>query len=194
MFADKKKLQPLPLELIIVDGPFYQWGLDFIGEIHPPSSRQHNWILIVTNYFTKWIKAIPSRNATQQVVIKFLEENIMSRFGCPRNIVVDNALVFKSIELVNLCSNYNIKFVHSTPYYPQCNGLEESSNKSLVRIIKNMLLQNKRNSDSKFKYAQWVDRICTKKYIGTSPFQLVYGIQVVFLVQLGLPIMKLLQE
>lgn len=40
-FARKQKLHPLPLKPISVDGPFQQWGLDFIGEIHHPSSGQH---------------------------------------------------------------------------------------------------------------------------------------------------------
>ena len=44
------------------------------------------------------------------------------------------------------------------------------------------------------KYALWADRITIKKAIGTSPFQLVYGTDVVFLVQLGIPVMKFLQD
>ena len=44
------------------------------------------------------------------------------------------------------------------------------------------------------KYALWAERITTKKEIVTSPFQLVYGIYVVFPVQLGIPAMKFLQD
>ena len=44
------------------------------------------------------------------------------------------------------------------------------------------------------KYALWENRITIKKEIGTSPFQLVYGIDVVFSVQLGIPVMKFLQD
>jgi replicative superfamily II helicase len=69
------------------------------------------WILIAINYFTKWIDAISVRDANQQV-INFLEENILSIFGFPRKIVADNTQVFKSVELVNFCSNYNIKLVY----------------------------------------------------------------------------------
>ena len=43
MFAEKRKLASLPLIPIFVEEPFRQWGLDFIGEIHPPSSGQHKW-------------------------------------------------------------------------------------------------------------------------------------------------------
>ena len=74
----------------------------------------------------------------------FLEENILSRFGCPRRIVTDNATTFKSKKMINFCHKYHISLNHSTAYYPQGNGLAESSNKSLVRIIKNLLEDNKR--------------------------------------------------
>ena len=57
-----------------------------------------------------------------------------------------------------------------------------------------MLSQNKRSCDSILKYALWADRITIKKEIGTSPFQLVYGTDVVFRVQLGIPVMKFLQD
>lgn len=51
-FTGKKHLKSSPLKPIVVSAPFQQWGLDFIGEIHPPSSGQHYWILVATNYFT----------------------------------------------------------------------------------------------------------------------------------------------
>jgi hypothetical protein len=76
IFDGRRKLQPLSLKPISVEAPFMQWGLDFIGEIHPPSSTQHRWILTATDYFTKWIKEIPMKQATDTVIIQFLETNI----------------------------------------------------------------------------------------------------------------------
>ena len=81
MFTGKQKLVALPLVPSIVSQPFLQWGLDFVGEIHPTSSNQHRWILIATDYFTKWVEAFPVRNATNLVVIKLIEGNILSGFG-----------------------------------------------------------------------------------------------------------------
>jgi hypothetical protein len=71
--------------------------------------------------------------------------------------------------------------------------MDESSNKSLIRIIEK-LMTKKKSWDSKLKYALWDDKINTKRSLGTSPFQLVYGIDVVFPTQLSLPILKFLQE
>jgi transposase InsO family protein len=145
LFVGKQKLPALPLILVKDEAPFQQWGLDFIREIHTQSSAQHRWILTAINYFTKWVEAIPTQNATDSVVIKFLEENILLRFGCPRKIVMDNAQVFKSMTMINLCQKYNIILGHSTTYYPQVNGMAESSNKILMTIIKKVLTENKKS-------------------------------------------------
>ena len=136
--------------------------------------------MTATDYFTKWIEAIPTRRATENVIMDFLEENILARFGCPKRIVTDNAAAFKSRKMINFCHKYHISLNHSTAYYPQGNGLAESSNKSLVRIIKKLLEDNKRSWHTKLKYALWANRISTKREISMSLFQLVYGAEVVF--------------
>ena len=79
-------------------------------------------------------------------------------------------------------------------YYPQGNGLAESSNKILVRIIKKLLEDNKKAWHTKLKYALWADRISTKRAIGMLPFQLVYGAKVIFPTSLGVWVMKLLRD
>lgn len=193
-FEGKQQLKSIPLKPIQAKGPFQQWGLDFIGEINPHSSGQHRWILVATDYFIKWIEVIPTRKANHNMVMKFLTENIFSRFGCPHKLITDNAAAFKAKELVEMCDSMGIKLFHSTSYYPQGNALAESSKKSLIRIIKKLLEDNKKNWDSKLKYALWADRVTIRKSIGNSPFKLVYGTDVVFPIQLILPVAKFIQE
>ena len=82
--------------------------------------------------------------------------------------------------------------MHSASYYPQGNGLAESSNKSLVRIIRKLLENNQKSWDSKLKFSLWDDRVTDKKSIGTSPFKLVYGTEAIFPIQLILPVAKFL--
>jgi transposase InsO family protein len=188
-FSRKKQLKYLPLNHVVVLGPFQQWGLDFIGEIHPTSSGKHRWILTATDFFTKWIEVIPTRSASHKVIIRFLEDLII-RFGCPRKIVIDNATSFKAEPLVKFYEQFGIKLIHSTPYYPQGNGLAESSNKSLIRIIKRLLEDNKRAWNLKLKFSLWADRVTTKRSIGISPFQLAYGEEAIFPSQLAIPVAK----
>eukprot|EP00253_Pinus_taeda_P001603 PITA_01603 len=183
IFEGKRKLLPLPLKPISTEQPFQQWGLDFIGEIHPSSSGQH-----------KWIEAIPCRQANDSTIIRFLEDNILSRFGCPEKIIADNAAAFKSKRMINFCHKFHITLGHSSSYYPQGNGLAESSNKSLINIIKKVLEENKNNWHRKLTNALWADRLSTKKSIGMSPYELVYGMEARFPSSLGIPTIKLLQE
>ena len=117
-YIGKQQLKSFPLRPIAVNGPFQQWGLDFIGEINPSSSGQHKWILVAIDCFTKRIESFPTRNATHQVIMRFLYENIFSRFGFPIRLVTDNAPAFKAGELVNMCESMGIELVHSTSYYP----------------------------------------------------------------------------
>ena len=48
-FTGNKHWNYFPLKPIVVSAAFQQWGLDFIGEIHPPSSGQHCWIPVATD-------------------------------------------------------------------------------------------------------------------------------------------------
>ena len=77
--------------------------MDFIGEINPPSSGKFKWILTAIDYFTKWVEEIPTRKEKDLVVMKFLEQNIFSKFGCLVKIVTDNAQVFNSDKFIDFC-------------------------------------------------------------------------------------------
>eukprot|EP00253_Pinus_taeda_P017863 PITA_17863 len=169
-------------------------GKRIAGEIHPSSSGQHKWILTTTDYFTKWIEAIPCRQANDSTIIRFLEDNILSRFGFPEKIITDNAAAFKSKKMINFCHKFHITLGHSSAYYPQGNGLAKSSNNSLINIIKKVLEENKKNCHRKLTNALLADRLSTKKSIGMSSYELVYGMEAIFPSSLGIPTIKLLQE
>ena len=96
--------------------------------------------------------------------------------------------------MVDFFHIYHIYLGNSTSYYPQGNVLVYSSNKSLVNIIKKLLEDNMKSWHKKLVHALWANRLTTKKSIGMSPYELVYGMDVVFPTSLGVPTMKLIQE
>jgi hypothetical protein len=79
--------------------PFKQWGLDIIGQITPSSSKQHRYILISTDYLTKWAEAIPLTHVNENVVIQFIEQQLITRFGMPSVLVFYNVSYFSSTLL-----------------------------------------------------------------------------------------------
>ncbi|CAL8988555.1 unnamed protein product [Prunus brigantina] len=107
--------------------PFRGWAVDIIGKIYPAASNQHAWILVATDYFTKWVKAESYRSISSTQVVRFFENHIVHRFGIPETITADNGPVFASAETREYAERIGIKLVHSTPYYPQSNGQAEAS-------------------------------------------------------------------
>lgn len=73
--------------------------MDLIGMVHPPSSKNHTFILVATDYFTKWAEAIPLKSVNQQDVIKAIRERIVHRFGIPQHLVADRGSVFFGREV-----------------------------------------------------------------------------------------------
>lgn len=61
--------------------------------INPPSSASHKWILVTTNYFTRWTKEIALKDAIDTLVLEFLD-GIVTKFGAPSTIIFDNAKDF----------------------------------------------------------------------------------------------------
>jgi hypothetical protein len=68
---------------VIKPWPFRGWGLDFVSEIHPSSSNKHRFILVVTDYFTKWMEVVLLKKMTHKEVINFVLEHIVHHFGLP---------------------------------------------------------------------------------------------------------------
>jgi len=108
--------------------------------------------------------------------------------------VTNNDPTFKSKSMISFCERNGIILKNSTSYYPQGNGLAESTNKNIISSIKKMLSHKKKDWDKMLKYALWVDRVTTKKSIGTSPFQLVYGVDAIFPIRLSFLVINLMQD
>jgi transposase InsO family protein len=116
--------------------PFWGWGLDFVGEVHPSSSKGHRFVLVAIDYFTKWIEAVPLKNMSHKEVISFVLEHIVDRFGLPQTLTTDQGAAFMSHQFKEFADSLKIKLLNSSPYYAQANGQAEASNKSIIKLIK----------------------------------------------------------
>jgi ribonuclease HI len=132
----KIQIVPSVMNPIIKPWPFRGWGMDMIGKINPPSSKSHQFILAITDYFTKWVEAVPMKSVTSRDVINFVKEHVIHRFGIPQTITTDGGSVFISDGFKKFAANMGIKLIRSSPYYAQANGQAEMSNQSLIKLIK----------------------------------------------------------
>ena len=101
--------------------PFSQWGMDIVGPF-PTSPAQKKLLLVVTDYFSKWIEVKAFASIKDKEVVQFVWKNIVCRFGIPQLIVADNGPQFDSRVYRNFCSELKIKNLYSTSLHPQSNG------------------------------------------------------------------------
>eukprot|EP00253_Pinus_taeda_P022399 PITA_22399 len=191
--SGRQRKPAFPLQLVNIEQPFEQWGLDIIGEITPHSSKQHKYILTATDYFTKWVEAIPLKTTNFEAIIEFIDQFIITKFGVPNALVFDNASYFSGNAMFDFTIKRGFKLKYSANYYPQGNGLAESTNKNLIKIIKRTIEQNHKNWHKSLIFGLWADRITQKASIGSSPFNLVYGKEAVLPTNLVLPSLALVQ-
>ena len=141
-----------------------------------------------------WFEAAALRTVNTSQVIAFLNSNIITRFGIPDCLVFDNAYYFSSLEMSEFSLEKGIKLKYSASYYPQGNGLAESTNKNLIKIIKRTVFENHKNWHNALLNAIWVDRVTPKTAVDNSPFFLVYGREAIFPSHILLPSLQLSQK
>ena len=127
--------------------PFAQWGLNIIG-LFPKAAGNKRYLLVGTDYFTKWVEAEPLANIRDADAKKFVWRNIVTRFGVPQILISDNGLQFDSKTFRRYCCELGITNRYLTPAYPWGNGQAEASNKVIVNRLK------KRLDDAK---GRWVE-------------------------------------
>ena len=74
---------------------FQKWALDFVGPISPMSNKK-KYILVCTDYATKWVEAKALFRATEKSMVEFIYAEIFTQFGVPREIVSDQGSRFTS--------------------------------------------------------------------------------------------------
>jgi hypothetical protein len=143
------------LHPVVEPWPFRGWDLDFIGEVCPSSSKGHRFVLMATDYFTKWIEAMPLRSMTHKEVINFVLQHIVHRFWVPQTLTTDQGLAFMSHQFKEFADSLKIKVLNSSPYYSEV----EASNKSIMKLIKKKIEDHLRRWHEVLSETLWAYRI-----------------------------------
>src|SRR5436190_18335007 len=161
------------LNPIKVGKPFERIGIDFVGPLDR-TEKGNRYILVVTDYLTKWPEAKAMKEATAENVIRFIYKKIICRHGCPKVILSDRGTHFRNKLVDGLCERFEIKHKLSSPYHSQTNGLVERFNRtlceSLVKVSRKENEWNKNIESVLFAY-RTMKHNTTKK----TPFFMVYG-------------------
>ena len=110
-----------------------------------PSSFGYIYILVGVDYVSKWVEAVPCRTTDHRVVLKFLKENIFSRFGVPKAIISDGGSHFRNKPFESLLAKYGVKHKVATPYHPQTSGQVKLANRVIKTILMKVVNSNRKD-------------------------------------------------
>lgn len=157
-----------------VDFPFQNISLDLMGPF-PRSKKGNTQLLVVTDWFTKFILVQPIPKATSKNVIKFLENQVFLLFGVPQTIMCDNGVQFTSTEFKSFLKKYSVQKVwYNARYHPQVNPTERV-NRVIGTALASFIRQDHKTWDEEvYKIAQAI-RTSVHEVTGFSPAFLVFG-------------------
>ena len=164
-----------PLTPIVPLAPFEKWGIDFIGPINPVNARKNRYIILATDYATKWVEARSTKRNDAATTVGFLFEEIMMRFGHPLELVSDRGKHFLNDVIYNITTRYLIKHRKTTPYNPKANGLTECANGIVGKSLNKMVSVHKTDWDLKLPSTVHAYNTSEKVTTGRSPYFLVFG-------------------
>ena len=149
--------------------------MDIVGKL-PTAPGQHMYMLSVTDYFTKWVEAEAYHQVCDREVTNFIWKDVICRFGVPKEIVTDNGSQFISFDFQDFCGMEN-----------QVNGQVESTNKTVIKIIKKQLKKANGLWANELPGVLWAYRTTACTFTGETPFSLVYSTEAVIPVECSIP-------
>uniref|UniRef100_A0A671VB87 Gypsy retrotransposon integrase-like protein 1 n=1 Tax=Sparus aurata TaxID=8175 RepID=A0A671VB87_SPAAU len=132
-------------------------------------------VLVLTDVFSKYTLAIPTRDQRASTVAQTLVTEWFSKFGVPARIHSDQGRNFESALIRQLCGLYNIEKSRTTPYHPAGNGQCERFNRTLHDLLRTLPPSRKRDRHSCLPQILYAYNTTPHQSTGESPFFLMFG-------------------
>lgn len=102
-------------------------------------------ILVITDHFAKYAVAVPTKTQTAKTTTEALVSNFIVHYGVMAKLLSDQGSNFEGELIQELCKLLGIEKVRTTPYHPQCNGMSEGYNRTLLSMLGTLEPEHKQN-------------------------------------------------
>ena len=166
-----------PMQTILPGRPFQRVTMDILGPL-PKTERGNKYILVIGDYFTKWMEAIPIPDMEATTVSRKFVDNFICQFGCPDQIHTDQGRNFATSN--QCCSRIsgrllNIEKTRTTPYHPQSDRLVERFNRTLLNMLSITATEDPDNWDLQLPQLMCAYRTSIQETTNSTPYHLVFG-------------------
>ncbi|CAF1069288.1 unnamed protein product, partial [Rotaria magnacalcarata] len=157
------------------DGVWQLVAMDFHGPITPTTQRGNKYIISLTDVLSKFVITKAVRDNTTLTAVRFLKEDIISKFGTPRCILTDNGTHFTSTMMDELVKQIGATHLYSTPYHPQTNGQVERYNSTMDAKIAALSNLRKTDWDDQLPFVTFNYNTSIHSSTRQIPFEMMYG-------------------
>ena len=160
-----------------VGAPMDRVAIDVLGPF-PQTERLNKYILVVGDYFTRYIAAYAIPDQTASTLANTLVYEFFSIYGCPLDLHSDQGRAMESQLFQEMCKLYGIHKTCSSPFHPRSNGLIERFNHTLAQMISAYVDKEQRHWDVHLPLLTAAYRKCVHDATSYSPNYLMFGREV----------------
>jgi len=164
-------LLPVPPPLT----PFYRVGIDYQGPFPRTHPYKNQYVFVVVDHLTRYVVACPTKSCDSASAIAALENLVIFKHSCPREILADRGTSFTSTIFKAFCEKYNIRLLLTAAYKPDTNGVCEKQNDVIKKILATKVNDSHTNWDKFVNQAAWTINISTHNSNEQSPYKQLYG-------------------
>ena len=147
---------------------------DTIGPL-PLTFRNNRYIFLIVDVHSRWVEAHASPDKSCESFKKFFTDAIVHRFGTPKKFQSDNGGEFTGAIFAAYLEELNVEVMHSSPYYPQANGLVERTNQSILLRLAKFVQASGKDWDLLLQSAVFGFNITSHSSTKLSPYEIVYS-------------------
>ena len=160
-----------PLQSIPVGGPFHRVGVDVVQL--PLTQAGNKYAVVFIDYLTKWVEVFAVPDQTAETVARLFVEGVVCRHGVPQELLSDHGGNFLSELMQEVCRLMGMKKLNTLGYHPQCNGLVERFNSTLIQMLVKVT-KNPKDWDRCLPYVVYAYHTTAQESTKESPFFLLY--------------------